>query len=444
MSNQRLSAAELKAAASDEVLNILRYELDKAVAHYLRLGAPVYLERLGIIFPTTKVVNKVRTKGRSCISWRETFRSLAFEKCLELSSSTRKTHSHLIELKEITNFIFPRLPEFITSSHNIRAIRKLLLGWIDYIKRELIESGASALLASSGQLYALHNRQGKQFSEWFAGADLFIKSSVKESLGSSQQIEFERPVLEKSWEIFDSAYGACTTQFVIDTTSSLNKLGFDASDIPPSLSKINVHGYTLPDQRLLFVTDGFRSLALNSCATLGRGNEIIIQLKERDVEIPSDSQALADFFNKIFASAILIAFSNKSRLLKIGSAISLEESIFPTQNGTKRDELNATLINVFSSLTYEQLAVDGAFNFVNLLVISEDEKKVAEEYSSAYLMQLLEHRGLHQTISLKRPSILLRTALSHHITKNTKSIKKIISEESRSELISQPRDHATA
>ena len=428
--NYKMSKKDLEQETNDEVRNLLRYELNAAVSHFLGRDVPVYLEGLGIIFPELHTEFRSDFKDDKVRVWRETYRTVVFEKCYELISLHREKFPEIVETKELVQWIYPRLPIFITAQWVDRDIRKFLRGIIDGIKQEVIRRGRSAELSSIGELLCLHNRQGNNFAEWYAGADIFVKATYRYTISTNKPESFQRPVVANAWKILEAAFGPSVTEFSVDLAKELAGLGYDPTLLPSdqeSTFKVGAF-YAQAEEEgkgtWIFCSEGLRKLGLSSEYSKGFGNELVFQLSGKALEqIPGVStEAPIHLAARPLTVGWMLLMSSRSKTAKVGAGLAVETGLFPSQflgttrnlrrSPSARGEMKMVFVTPFSKVRSEQLSCDGPFVYLNLIAITDDESALASESTPEFLLTLLEHRRLTQITSPFRPSLLARTELS--------------------------------
>jgi hypothetical protein len=263
------------------------------------------------------------------------------------------------------------------------------------------------LLPRLGDFFALHNRQGTSVIDWFAGADLFIRSAYRQTLFVEPTRLSARPILQSSWELLEAAYGppACTLE--LDLLEQLTELGYDAEALQTGLAdkdrKIPVGVYLRLEapQALIYCTDGLRRLAAQAGA-IRSGSELVFQLalanQDHDGVVP-------DWPLRALALGWILIQTTKSKSIKVGAAIACDQPLIP--NGDS--ELHCVLATQFAAVKTEQLSADGAFSYVNLIGICRNEAEVAALHSVDHLFKLLEYKELDQCTKPNRSSIVART-----------------------------------
>jgi len=435
-------SSKLPHQSSDEVKNILRYELNAALDFYLSRDTPVYLEGLGIIFPEIHTEQKQTILGNKITLYSETFRTLVFEKCYELISLHREKFAGIVETKDLIQRIYPRLPIFISSKWDERAIRRSFRALVDSIKREVIETGYSKEIKSVGDILCLHNRQGETFSEWYAGADIFIKSNMRQLISSCRLGSFERPVLNNAWELLEAAFGPPIATAEIDVAKELADLGYDASLLPTDAApKIPVAHFIVDTESAitrtattgtdgkgthLFCTNGLRFLGTSTSsqnAEMQFGNEIVFQTTSRArdglLADSADASQILQTAMRPLTVAWMLLQSSRSKTIKPGAGLTVDVPLFPQARNASssksggRGDINMIFAVPFHLIRGEQFTTLGAFSYVNIMGITEDEGALATSYSGDYLTTLLDHKNLTRGTPLSRPSILARTEVNH-------------------------------
>jgi hypothetical protein len=427
-SSYKLSKRELEGETSDEVRNLLRYELNAAALHFLGQDIPMYFEGLGILFPETRTEYRSENKREHLKVWRETYRTALFEKCLELTTYHRERFPKIVETKEIAQWIYPRLPHFMTAQWEDRAIRRFLRGTIDGIRQEVVMRGYSREISSLGELFSLHNRQGDTFTEWFAGSDIFLRATYRHTLTATKPELFQRPLLKNAWGLLEAAFGPPREISTIPIPKELAALGYDPTLLPSDQQDhLKVAAFRAGEQEdergsWVFCTEGLRKLGLSSPKSKGFGNELVFQLSDSGFEHVVSNTTTPPFH--LAARPLVVGWmllqSARSNTIKVGSGLAVDVPLFPEDlvGGTKKGLRRGTSARVpmkmilaapFAKVRSEQLSEDGPFSYINIVAITEDESEFASRAKSETLLALLEHRRLTQISSPARSSLLFRT-----------------------------------
>lgn len=386
-----------------EGFNLIRYELNAALIHFINKDRPVYLDGLGIVFPELRRALRSEVACERLIVREENFRTVSFEKCYDLESFPRDRFRNIVETRELAQRIYPRLPAPLASDLSEWKVRRIMRTAIDRIKRQVVIEGVSRDLSSIGSLYSLHNRQGTHFSEWFAGADIFVEPTFRQVLSSTVSTPRERPVLSSSWELLEAAYGEHERSLTLDLHEQLTTLGYDSSLIPfndQAQVAIRVFRYHRDDGNLveLFCTEGLRHQGLLSGSA--HGTELTFQAL---VGEHSGESAITP--ERAFTLAWILLQSARSKTLRAGLGLSTDTALFPMHT----PEVKSIFITPFSPAPAEQLSREGPFRYMNVIGIFDDEAEMAR-HSSEHLRILLRRRTLEQITNPLRPSILVRTA----------------------------------
>ena len=226
--SRRVSTDSFLRETTHEHRSALREQLNTAIAHFLSIDRPVYLDGLGILAPTQQVsVVRRELEGKQVVR-EEKVKSVQFEKCYECMTYHRQKYQGLVELRELIERIYPRLPFTLQIKWPQPDTRRLLRGLLKSIRDEVIVDGSSEQLKVVGTLFSLHNRQGENIEDWFAGADVFLKPCFQEIMQVGASRVYEMPILQDSWELLEAAYGAPVDQFEIDLSLELAQLGYDS------------------------------------------------------------------------------------------------------------------------------------------------------------------------------------------------------------------------
>lgn len=400
--------------------------LETVLKNYLTSGKSVYLETFGILIPTSRKIQEPLTSSNKNLLRFSIVRSVEFQKCAELTSYHREKFPGAIELPSLARALFAILPSKYLTLWNLNSIRNLIRGLIECIKYETIVSGRSERLKNIGDFLSLHNRQGETFSDWFAGADIFLNSKFESILESEACITYERPIVENAWEICQSLYGKPIHIFTLPVKNELSKLGYE---ITPELlvateSQIKVAVFEVKvgqSHHLIYCTDGMRLFGLTGPfkkeSNIQYGNELTLQLaydndfRESSKDNPArhDDLHLPNWPKQILCLAWILMYGSRTKTIKIGAGLSTGQS-FCGQSFDSR--LSTILTTTFSKTTSEILSPQGPFHYLNITAITDDEAAFAEEKGPHRLIALLSHKKLDQVIKIGRKSILTRTSFA--------------------------------
>lgn len=389
---------------------LLRKELNEAIHLFLLREQNIYLETLGFLFPyqhrTSQSYSLEDSAG--CIGIRqETQLRVTFEKCGELVPFLREKYSPLVDLKKIGRRVYTRLPFSLQQKWSEELTARYLRGLVKSIKEGLVVEGRSGQLSSIGHLYALHNRQGKNLSEWFSGADVFLKSLPLDLLAVKGAQTHPLPEVDDPWELLEAACGAPLLCREVDLPTELEALGYSAGDVSALASsaelssKLELAAFRLEkngwgEPLYIFSTRGVSPAQQHSTEAL-----TIIPCKTAHQELES-------LFPYRSAAMVWLLQQSGASTLKQGAGLSGEASLWPSFSSKLCGILMAE-----SQLFPHSFPTSsgGSLRFLTVLGLTRDEGEVAERYSSEYLLDLLSCRRLEQITRPQRTSIVQRTGL---------------------------------
>lgn len=411
-SSHRIASQAFLHETSEQDRLILFQELSRVLFNILETDTPVYLERFGILFTTreNRIVSR-RIEQKSLIR-KEAYRKLVFEKCDDLPPGYEEQYSSLIETPEISKRLHPRLPLTLTIRWSEQDLRRYIRGMIAFLRNEIIQNGHSSLLSEVGNFYALHNRQGEHPSDWYAGANIILEPRSEQitTIGESRIIP--EVTFDHALEPFEATYGPPISVLGINLQSELRSLGYDLGsrdmNFSENLFRVGVFRSNNTNEEcnstLIFCTDGIRNLTNSSFQQQKSGTELIVQMKED--EIPPEHQGqLPSWPLRVITLGWLLLNGRESRSLREGLGLSCDIPL------SDREEtiLKAIFTTRHNSFPTPQLSGEGPFQYINLVGISPDEMKIAEEFSPDHLLTLLRFRGLDQCTRLMRQSLLTKT-----------------------------------
>ena len=400
--SEKIPPLELPSLDS-ETRSLIRHALCQSVIHFLDREKSVWLEGLGILYAQTnsEVVNY--NLGSRSLVREERIRCLQFEKCDDTISLDLELYPDLTEATTFLRSVFAKLPLEFQLRVSEMAFSRTLRQILREIRDEIVITGYSNQLSPLGCFFALHNRQGTNTRDWFAGADIFLSPSFQETLSTGEAKVFNRPVLESPWELFEAKYGKRVLQFEIDLARELKTLGYDPAPFQQEFSpeelrvKLAIFSdkeYQSGKGRLLYCTDGMRRFTPEK---LGRpAAEFVFQIPLLE-ETPI-------WPTRVLTAAWILTQSNPSKTVEPGDGVEIEGSLCPHWK-----ELQAILISEYEKTNAAQLTPDGAFYFRNIIGVSRDEMRIAHLIGSTHFLTLLRHRKLDQVTSFRRTSIFART-----------------------------------
>ena len=418
ISIRRGVGAGLPVPDSDRI--VIDQEAELALLWFLERDIPVYLEGFGILFPERLQSQKTSVVKDKVVVRSDESRTIGFEKCYDLIAFHRERYRGVVEPKEIAAHIHARSSHLLSSPLAPNTIRRTLRALIDDVKAEVVVSGFSPRLSAIGDFYALHNRQGKSFADWYAGADVFLKSRYQQTLKTGEPRFLERPVLESPWEPFSALYGAPLQTLSLDLLFELKELGYDTAQMAQESSlghgavKIGVFLNTDSDNGetvLSYVSDGLRHIGIQKGKGKGKGTEFVVQLAVRSTTtstgLPLTSADVPCWPLRLFTLGWILLQSSKNGAAKPGAGLSSGGSLV---TGFDSD-LGTAFTTSLSRLRTEQLSPEGPFTYLNLVGITEDEAAVASRYSALFLTNILNYKKLDQITRPTRSSIVAKTGL---------------------------------
>lgn len=390
-----------KLCSDDQAL--LRRMLSRAVLQFISQDISVYLEGFGIIIPDILSQQRVKHVADRVFVQMETFRTLRFEKCGDLVAFHREKFGTIVETKEVCEIMYQQLTRWPE-----RELRTLTRGLIQNLRSDVVTNGHSNMLAELGEFFALHNRQGASLLDWFAGSDIFIRSSYRQTLVVEPSRTMPRPTLHSSWEILEAAYGppACILQ--LDLIKELGELGYDQETLTQSLAPadrtipVGVFVRLESPQALIYATDGLRRLAADS-APGKLGSELVFQLGLAYTD--GAFSVIPDWPLRPLTLGWILIQSSRSKSLKPGAGLACGSQLIPHSDS----ELESVFTTQFAPVRTEQLSTCGEFAFINIVGITADEATAAAKHSAEYLLKLLEYKELDQHTKPARSSIVARS-----------------------------------
>ncbi|MCB0332191.1 MAG: suppressor of fused domain protein [Bdellovibrionales bacterium] len=391
----------------------LRTALREAVSYFLHQNQSVYLEGLGIFSPLEKEEQRVEILEEKMACRTETYRSISFEKCGELTRYHFDQYPDLVETKRLAARARLSLPVHLqirwTKNHCATFLRTLIRGMRD----EVVVDGCSQQLGTIGALFALHNRQGSNIKDWFAGADIVLAPGTNELIDAGDYRLFQRPVLHSAHELFEAQFGKPVIELEIDLQSKLTEMGYDTEEFEKKFSvdqrTLHVCGFeqTTPQHAYLFCTEGLRRFGLESSGKEATGCELTFQLRPT-----TSGQSILeldphDLVSTVFTLGWILIQSSKRGVAPAAVAMRHEAGIF----FKRKSLLKGIVTTQLNNASLPQLSNEGPFFYTNLVGVTDDEMKLAEVFHAERLLALLRLKNYDQITPLERTSIMTRSQM---------------------------------
>ena len=409
-------------SAQDQLIII--QEIENSVIYFIEMGFPVYLEGLGILFPKFSNSRRVKNLRDKYVLYSEEYRTIAFEKCYELVSLHREKFSGVLDTKDLSERVFERSSPFLSTPFSAGEMRRFVRGMIDKLRKEVVNTGRSYLLQTIGDFYALHNRQGATFADWYAGADIFLKARYQRTIKTNPSRFLNRPIFFDAIEPFTALYGDPIREYSVNLKSELTKLGFEINNTEQpdiALTNLKIAAFSTPDPErdgavlITYVTDKLRSIGLSKANDNPCGTEFVVQTviePESSFGLKSkteiDSESLPSWPIQLITAGWILLHSSKTGRVKPGAGLAVgAKGLFEDENV----QLSTLFTTKFSKIAGEQLSSEGAFEFTSLIAITDDEAEVAAMHTPHLLMTLLGYKNLLQISKPNRSSIVAKTGL---------------------------------
>jgi hypothetical protein len=412
----RMTGEEFIHLTSAQDRTLLRDALDAALISFLRDFRAIYLDGLGIIYPAQVKQSITRDISHSqSLVRNETMVSAQFEKCYDLIDLHREQFPRITEIAELNAYIYPRLPIQSQLRWNEDQLARLLRGLVRSIREEIVIDGSSSQLQSLGRFFALHNRQGESPEDWFAGSDIFLQSTFQEPIAVESGRIFPKPVLRDAWELIEAGLGKPLYQFELDVCEELSRVGYDCQSIQSEFDaqslKLPVAIFKSPSTErkdeavLVYCTEGMRHFSLQDSSAVGTELTFQLAIPQSQLEEP-----LPLWPARVLSLGWVLMMSARDRRISLGAGLSAEMPLVPHFD----TGLTGIFATPFSPVQSTQLSVDGEFEYVNLIGITDDEIQVAERRGADQLSMLLQFRKHHQVTRPARSSVVSRTGLLSH------------------------------
>lgn len=411
---KRITSKEYLSETTTGEREQLREALNTALMYFITAERPVYLENFGLLIPSRQEhISSYEHEEKIAIRQEQKLH-VRFEKCSELIPYQREKFPSVVETQELVQYLYALLPLSMQVQHSEKRVRRLVRGLIQSIRNEVIVDGFSGQLSALGELFALHNRQGTEMNDWFAGADILISNRIEMLRNASIQSHFRQPILTNAWEIFEASYGAPLTHITIELADELEKLGYDKeffqANYSSSETKLNIAAFLQPQEKLstspviLFCTDGVR---FQSTSEMGPGHEFIFQLRVNETEkagLKSELASSLPLAKRALTLAWILHQSFRQKELTCGRGLSAD---MPLLSGGMRikGSLSGIFLTRFKRIAYAQKCDSTSFQYLNVLGVTDDELRFSELRSSEHLSLLLKYKNMDQVTLPQRRSI---------------------------------------
>lgn len=411
---KRISSKEYLSETTTGEREQLRTALNTGLLYFINAERPVYLEKLGLLIPSLEERRSSYEHEGKIVIRKEAKLHVSFEKCSELIPYQREKFPSVVETQELVQYLYALLPLSMQIQYSEKMIRRLIRGLIQSIRNEVIVDGFSGQLSALGELFALHNRQGTEINDWFAGADILISNRIEMLRHASIQSYFRQPTLTNAWEMFEASYGDSLSLITIDLAEELGKLGYDKeffeTHYSPSETKLNIAAFLQPQKNvsispvILFCTNGLR---FQSPKEMGLGHEFIFQLRVLGTDngdLKSELASSLPLAKRALTLAWILHQSFQQKTLTHGRGLSAD---MPLLSGGMRDKgsLSGIFLTRFTTIPYAQKCDSTTFQYLNVLGVTDDELRFSELRSSEHLSLLLKYKNMDQVTLPQRRSI---------------------------------------
>lgn len=381
----------------------LRKNLVSAIEHFISTDRAVWLERLGFCIP--KIVDLTATHSHQNKNYlrKETHCQIIFEKYEALDLLGSPVSTRPAEVKDLAAFLHPKLPLNLSLKWTLDDVKFHLLGLIAHIRDELILTGYSDQLLPLGKLYALRNRQGESFEDWFASANIFFSSTHSFVTRVEPAHEIPPLVLNTAWELFEAAYGPPVKKLVVNIEQELKNLGYGSGSLAKTELPVAVFkrpGGRKSEDIYLYCTDTLRNEGLS------RGSEFGVELLFQLLVKGSDTEFPMWPVRAITLGWILVQ-SAKNGSVQPGAGLLSEDPVCDTLHNN--NAARGVFITSCKIAPKRYFTESGSFEYRSLISIQEDEAEIASKHSPDFLIDLLALKGLDQVTRSPRQSIGHRT-----------------------------------
>lgn len=365
-------------------------------------GLKVYLEGLGIIY-TKEVIDPCSyTSNKETIHRKEHKKLLVFEKSYELNSFHHSKFKNLLETKELAYRLHPRLPFEVNSQLNIKGLIKELKKFFENLRSEILLNGKSLKLSNIGTFYALKRLENANWQDNFAQSDIVLLSNKEEIIKISDQYKFKTPIFRSSTEPLEVVYGNATELIKVNVVEELEALGYQTEPIIKEFKEEELHfevsvfthsnEKVSDEERIIYCTNGIRRITPQD----HKATELTFQ-----TSVPTGSQ-IPTWPIKLMMLGWILLNSSKNKVLSTGTILNvdMEQTI---GNKTNLCGVCAVPFRQLPSLYY---CLEGEFQFINILGITDKESNFSVQNSAESLVDILFHKEYAQITKINRRDIL--------------------------------------
>lgn len=409
----------LSEAFTEDDIRLVFTEIGNTIIYFAECGYASFLSRLGIIFPIEKLQQRVSSVNQQFSFIEETTKSLKFEKTDDIYTSHRIQFPQLLETSELSQRVFEKTRSFLSFSATSLDLKKLVKALIDEIKRKVVRDAIVEDFFGLGSLFALHNRQGIEERDWYAGADISLSCTWNKVIQGSPSRFIEAPVLDSAFEISDLILGNPVADIDLNLHKQISSLEFDTHDlleIIPTFVKLRSYIKPISPNRysVTFVSEGIRTISSNLKKELG--NEFIVKTvlyhRDQDEAFKLSSEMASSplpWVLNLFAGGSLLAALSRNGLVSKASALPVgkEELQLP-----QKSELSTIVTFPFRTIGYRQESTTGPFYFSHLSLLTDAEASFLVDKRKSLILHFLQQRGYEQTSQPDRPDLTNKTMIS--------------------------------
>lgn len=392
---------EYNLLSEQEKHNLSRILAD-AIIYYIESDIAVYIDNFGLLLPQRKTEDVVRYYNEHALIRSETTYNIIFEKCTDLTSYHRKRFGKIVDIRELSKRVHPRLPLALSIKWDQSTLRLVLSELLKQIKEETVYFGSSNRLQTIGTFYGLHNRQGDNLKDWIAGSDFFLEPTYKQLLKAGPAKMFQPPTFEDAWEPLICAYGDPLATFSIRVREELNKLGYSLPTEQEPTIQVAAFERTLTDgdTATLYCTNGLRNSIFKG--NIPSGVEFVFQIRgKQDLDIATQP-------SRAFALGWILLNGSRTGMIVLGVGLNCQSAL-SEQFGCK---LTAIFTTDFAQIRHPANSPQGTFTYINLVGITDTEAALLEKSNASHLLAILKYKNSDQITRLDRSCLIGRSKFS--------------------------------
>ncbi len=388
--------------SDNNVVKLLVSFFNKIIINNIEKLNVLYLENFGFVIPMKKNHLKYYDDVDCFEMKKEDVLQISFEKCSVLSNYFKDKYKP-IEFLDALKFSYCE-NDWKKEDISLSKMLEYAKAFVKFLKEQVIINGSSVLM-DIGIFYSLHNRQGNDFFDWYAGADIIFVQRYFKTFFTEEICKYKKTIYKDSLDVFKATFGSPIGVIKVNLKKELLILGFDIKDVQ-SIKDPCFDVFVFKDDENIETGNTTLFYVTNFLRKYGIGTEFVLQLAVKEKFLSSSVEKnLPKYPLRAFAASWLTLQNPSLRGENTGISVKYNVPIFETS----KNFLDGIFITDFEMLSNMQEAQDGKFYYKNILGVTKEEIDCAKKFSVKYVCDLLESKNLHQITRLERRSILDKT-----------------------------------